>query len=148
MPATSEPWFGSLRHKREAHLAGDDLWQHLALHVLRAVQREVHAGVDHRDAVGLGDTAVVIAERLAEHGQIHIAAAHSTILGRIDEPHVSGVGQRLVRLEGIFSGLVELADLVGGSTRLSRPSTLARIWRCSSLKPNVKCASLMPSSGP
>ena len=73
--------------------------------------RDVHAGIDHRDAVGLGDAAVVVAERLAEHGKVHVAAARAAVLGRIHEPHVAAVGERLVRFEGILARLVELADL-------------------------------------
>ena len=102
---------GLAQTQGKAHVAGDDLGQHLALHVVRAVQRHVHAGVDHRDAVSLGDAAVVVAERLAENGQVHIAAAHAAVLGRIHQAHVAGIGQRLVRLEWVFTRLVELADL-------------------------------------
>ena len=97
--------------QREAHVSRNDLGQHLALHRFRAVQRDVHAGVDHGDAVGLRDAAVVIAERLAEHGEVHVAAAHAAVLGRIHETHVAPVGERLAGLEGILARLVELADL-------------------------------------
>ena len=71
----------------------------------------MHAGVDHRDAVGLGDAAVVVAERLAQHGEVHVAAAHAAVLGRVHEPHVAALGERLVGFERILARLVELADL-------------------------------------
>ena len=71
----------------------------------------MHAGIDRGDTVRLSDAAVVIAERLAKHGEVHVAAAHAAVLGWVHEPHVATVGEGLAGLEGILARLVQLADL-------------------------------------
>src|SRR5262249_37182424 len=55
--------------------------------------------------------AVVMAERLSQHGQVEIAAAHAAVFDRVHESHEAGIRECLMRLERVFAGLVEGADL-------------------------------------
>src|SRR5262249_29638519 len=81
----------------------------------------MHAGIDHRDGVRLRDAAIVIAERLSEHSEVHEAAAHAAVFGRIQEPHVTRIGKRSAGLEWILSRLVQLADLARRKHTTQKP---------------------------
>ncbi len=67
----------------------------------------MHAGVNHCDTPGLGNAALVIAERFAQHRKIGKGATKTTIFLWADNSIDAGIGQHLAGFERILASLVE-----------------------------------------